>query len=150
LVSTGFTQGIGLGFVFIPANLVAFATLEGSLRTDASAFLNLIRNIGSAIGVSVTTTLLADNMQVAHATLAGEVTPFNRALFVNGPSLFWNTQLPTGLVGLNAMVQRNAAVIAYADDFLFMFLTCIPIFIVILMMKAPPKVVAAVTAEFIE
>ncbi len=150
LVSTSFIQGIGLGFVFIPANLVAFATLEGSLRTDASAFLNLIRNIGSAIGVSVTTTLLADNMQIAHANLAGEVTPFNRALFLNGPSLFWNTQLPTGLVGLNEMVQQNAAVIAYADDFLFMFLTCIPIFLVILMMKAPAKVAAAETAEFIE
>ncbi|MDE2465307.1 MAG: DHA2 family efflux MFS transporter permease subunit, partial [Alphaproteobacteria bacterium] len=97
LISTTFTQGIGLGFVFIPANLVAFATLEGGLRTDASAFLNLIRNIGSAIGVSVTTTLLADSMQVAHANLAAQVTPFNRALFLNGPSLFWNTQLPTGL-----------------------------------------------------
>jgi DHA2 family multidrug resistance protein len=150
LVSISFTQGIGLGFVFIPANLVAFATLEGSLRTDASAFLNLIRNIGSAIGVSVTTTLLADNMQIAHASLASEITPFNRALFLNGPSLFWNTQLPTGLMGLNAMVQQNAAVIAYADDFLFMFLTCIPILIVILMMKAPPKISGVETAEFIE
>ena len=150
LVSVSFTQGIGLGFVFIPANLVAFATLEGSLRTDASAFLNLIRNIGSAIGVSVTTTLLADNMQIAHASLAGQITPFNRALFVNGPSLFWNTQLPTGLMGLNAMVHKNAAVIAYADDFLFMFLTCIPILIVILMMKPPPKISAVEAAEFIE
>ncbi|MGC8536064.1 MAG: DHA2 family efflux MFS transporter permease subunit [Rhizomicrobium sp.] len=150
LVSVSFTQGIGLGFVFIPANLVAFATLEGSLRTDASAFLNLIRNIGSAIGVSVTTTLLADNMQIAHASLADQITPFNRALFVNGPSLFWNTQLPTGLMGLNAMVQKNAAVIAYADDFLFMFLTCIPILIVILMMKPPPTISAVEAAEFIE
>ncbi len=150
LVSVSFTQGIGLGFVFIPANLVAFATLEGSLRTDASAFLNLIRNIGSAIGVSVTTTLLADNMQIAHASLASQITPFNRALFLNGPSLFWNTQLPTGLMGLNAMVQKNAAVIAYADDFFFMFLTCIPILIVILIMKAPPKVAALETAELIE
>ena len=98
----------------------------------------------------MTTTLLADNMQIAHANLAGEITPFNRALFLNGPSLFWNTQLPTGLMGLNAMVQRNAAVIAYADDFLFMFLTCIPILIVILMMKAPPKISGVEPAEFIE
>ncbi len=143
-------QGIGLGFVFIPANLVAFATLGAQLRTDASALLNLVRNIGSAIGVSVTTTVLADAMQTAHANMAAHVSTFNRALGLNAPSLFWNPQLPFGLQNLNAVINRNAAVIAYADDFLFMFFICLPVLVVIMMMRAPRQLAHAREVEVVE
>ena len=151
VVSVTLIQGIGLGFVFIPANLVAFATLEAHLRTDASAFLNLIRNIGSAVGVSITTTLLANSLQIAHAGLAGHVNGFNRALGQNAPSLFWNPHLPFGLSNINGVIERNAQVIAYANDFLFMFFTCVPVLLVIMMMRAPPRAAqTGAAAEFIE
>ncbi len=150
LVSTTFVQGIGLGFVFIPANLVGFATLPAPLRTDASALLNLIRNIGSAIGVSVTTSLLANSIQTAHANIAGHVSMFNRMLGQNGPSMIWNPQIPFGLQNLNGVIERNADVIAYANDFLFMFFTCIPVLIVIVLMRPPPKAAAESVAEFVE
>ena len=57
LAGITFLQGIGSGMMFVPMTLVTFATLPASLRTDASAFLNLVRNIGSSIGVSITSTL---------------------------------------------------------------------------------------------
>ena len=37
---------------------MAFSTLPGPLRTDGTAFLNLVRNVGAAIGVSISTTVL--------------------------------------------------------------------------------------------
>jgi DHA2 family multidrug resistance protein len=150
LVLTTFVQGIGMGFVFIPANLVAFATLPMPLRTDASALLNLIRNIGSAIGVSVTTTLLAESVQTAHASLASHVSVFNRNLGQNAQSLFWNPHLPFGLQNLNGIVEWNAYVIAYSNDFLFMFFTTIPVLVVILLMRAPPRAGAAPTPPVAE
>src|SRR5262249_19545842 len=58
LVWVTFLQGIGMGFVFVPMNLIAFATMPQYLRTDGSAMMNLMRNVGSAIGVSITTTVL--------------------------------------------------------------------------------------------
>jgi DHA2 family multidrug resistance protein len=143
-------QGIGLGFSFIPANLVAFATLSASLRTDAAAFLNLIRNVGSAIGVSVTTTILADCIQTSHANLAAHISTFNRALGANAQSLFWNPQLPFGLQNLNGIIERNAQVIAYSNDYLFMFLTCLPVLVIIAVMRAPPKMVTAGAKEAAE
>ena len=73
-------QGAGLGFVFIPLQVIAFATLPALMRTDGTALISLFRNIGSAIGVSITFTLLARNTQAAHAHLASFATPFNRAL----------------------------------------------------------------------
>ena len=73
-------QGAGLGFVFIPLQVVAFATLPSAVRTDGTSLLSLFRNVGSAIGVSITSTMLARNIQASHADLAEHITPFNRAL----------------------------------------------------------------------
>jgi DHA2 family multidrug resistance protein len=61
LIVTTVIQGAGLGFVFIPLQVVAFGTMAASLRTDGTALLSLFRNVGSAIGVSVTSALVTRN-----------------------------------------------------------------------------------------
>ena len=48
LIVATFLQGIGAGFVFVPVNLTAFATLAGYLCSDDTALTNLLRNIGNA------------------------------------------------------------------------------------------------------
>ena len=73
-------QGAGLGFVFIPLQVIAFATLDPALRTEGTALLSLLRNVGSAIGISVTGALVTQNSQIEHSVLSGYVTPLNRAL----------------------------------------------------------------------
>ena len=138
LIFTTMVQGLGMGMVFVPMNLVAFATLSPVFRTDGTAFLNLIRNVGMAVGVSITTTFLAENTQTIHSALAAHVTPFNRMLGVNAQSLMWSPQLPFGLANINGVIEYNALVSAYANDFLFMFFICLPCVLVILLMKKPP------------
>ena len=138
LVITTFIQGIGMGFVFVPMNLVGFATLPAIYRTDGSAVVNLMRNVGSAIGISITTTVLAAGIQTAHARLAEYVTPFNRGLGVNAPSMMWNPNLPFGARQLNGVIEQNAQIIAYANDFLFMFFISLPALAVIYLMRRPP------------
>ena len=103
------------------SSLVAFATLSPVYRTDGSALINLVRNVGSAIGISLTTTMLAVSVQQIHAQMSEHFNPFNRNLGVNAQSLMWNPQLPFGLQQLSRIVEYNAEVIAYANDFLFMF-----------------------------
>jgi DHA2 family multidrug resistance protein len=137
LIFTTFIQGIGMGFIFVPMNLVAFATLPPVYRTDGTSLINLIRNVGMAVGVSITTTFLATSVQTNHAQIAEHVTPFNRALGVNAPSMMWNPQLPFGLQQLNSVIEYNAQVIAYAHDFLFMFFISLPALLVIFLMKKP-------------
>ncbi len=66
--------GLGVGLVFIPLNTIAFATLAPHFRTDASSLMNLVRNIGSSLGVAVLTALLASNIQTSHADLGAHVT----------------------------------------------------------------------------
>jgi MFS transporter, DHA2 family, multidrug resistance protein len=137
LIVVSMIQGFGMGFVFVPLQLVAFATLPGFFRTDGTALMNLVRNIGSAIGVSVTTTVLDASVQVIHNQLAGTASPFNRALGVNGASLMLNPQFPTGLAGLNGMIEQRAEAQAFANDFIFMFYVCLPAFLFIWLMRRP-------------
>ena len=143
LATTTVVQGIGMGLIFVPMNLVAFATLSPLLRTDGSALVNLMRNIGSAIGVSITTTILADAIQIAHSQLAEHVTPFNRMLGANAPSMLWNPQMRFGLQQLNGVIEMNAQVIAYSNDFLFMFFITLPALLVIFLMKRPTMIPGA-------
>jgi MFS transporter, DHA2 family, multidrug resistance protein len=132
-----FVQGLGMGLVFVPMNLVAFATLGPQFRTDGAGLTNLMRNIGSAFGVSLTTTILASSVQTIHAQLSQYAAPFNRALGVNGESMFMNPLIPFGMGNLNSVIQYRAMVEAYANDFLFMFYISLPVFFVIWMMKRP-------------
>ncbi|HEX3667205.1 MAG TPA: DHA2 family efflux MFS transporter permease subunit [Rhizomicrobium sp.] len=137
LCAVSFVQGVGMGLIFVPMNLIAFSTLPSVFRTDGSAMFNLMRNVGSAIGVSITTTMLANSIQTMHAELASHVTPFNRALSANAPSLYWNLQLPFGAAQLDAVVQYNAQIIAYANDFLFMFFISLPALLILFLMRKP-------------
>ena len=77
LITSGVIQGFGLGFVFIPLTTVAFQTLDPRLRTEASSLFNLVRNLGSAIGISIMAALLTSNMQTNHADLAAQISLFN-------------------------------------------------------------------------
>ena len=81
--------------------MIAFATLAPQFRTNGTALLSLFRNVGSAIGVSVTETLLARNTQVEHSVLAGYVTPFNRAL--------QGSQAIIGAIGPATRARRRGA-----------------------------------------
>jgi MFS transporter, DHA2 family, multidrug resistance protein len=132
-----FVQGMGVGLVFVPMNLVAFATLSTQLRTDGAGLSNLMRNIGSAIGVSLTSSILANSVQTIHSQLAGQASVFNRALGVNGPSLMMSPQIPFGLANLNSLIEYRAQVQAYSNDFLFMFMVSLPVFAIIWLMKRP-------------
>jgi DHA2 family multidrug resistance protein len=75
MISVGFVQGLSLGFLTIPINIITFATLPSELRIEAAGVYSLMRNLGSAIGISVTGALLETNTQVNHAIIAGGVSP---------------------------------------------------------------------------
>jgi DHA2 family multidrug resistance protein len=137
LAATTFIQGVGLGFVFIPLQVVAFATLAPDLRGDGTALFSLIRNVGSALGISVSSFLLAQGTQIMHARIAEGVTPFNRSLQTGGAYLVWNSATAPGLTALNAEVTRQASIIAYANDFKFMLFVCMATALLLLLLRRP-------------
>jgi len=143
LTVTTLTQGAGLGLVFTPLQIVAFATLPSELRTDGTALFSLVRNVGSSIGVSVASFLLAQNTQIVHAALAAQITPFNRMLQSGGAYLYWNTATSAGLGALNDEITRQASIIAYMDDFKLMLLVSLPAVLLLFLMRWPGSPPAA-------
>jgi DHA2 family multidrug resistance protein len=123
LIWSGVIQGFGLGFVFIPLSTVAFQTLDPRLRTEASGLFNLVRNLGSSIGISIMAALLISNMQTNHATLAEEINPFNPNLPAFGidPALLTTQAGAQTAASLDGMITAQSLMIAYLDDFKLMF-----------------------------
>ncbi len=124
LITTGVIQGFGLGFVFIPLSTVAFQTLDPKLRTEASGLFNLVRNMGSAIGISIMAALLTSNMQANHADLAAQISLFNPNLplfGIDAGTLMTQAGAQTA-AQLNGLITQQALMIAYLDDFKLMFL----------------------------
>ncbi len=131
----GVVQGFGVGFIFPPLTSTAFSTLPPARRTEAAGIYNLVRNIGSSVGISIMTALIDRNTQINHATIAGPLSPFNRTLHQPPYTAFFNVETPRGLSLLNEQVTKQAAMIGYIDDFKLMMLVTLLAAPFALMMK---------------
>ena len=147
IVMTIMFQGAGLGLLFIPLQVIAFATLAPRYRTDGASLFSLSRNIGAAIGVSVTSFMLAHNTQVLHAEIGASVTPFNRALQGGGAvERFWNPLTHHGAALLDKVINQQAQITAFVDDYKMMIFTTLPALALLLLMRRP-RVVAKPAPE---
>ncbi|MDC9823877.1 DHA2 family efflux MFS transporter permease subunit [Devosia sp. ZB163] len=143
ILLSGFLQGIGMGFVFVPLNSLAFATINAKYRVDATAMFSLIRNVGQGVGISVVTTILAQMQVVNYGELAERITLDSGPLrdFAAAHGGFGN------VVGsIHGMITQQAAMLAFLDDFhLMMILTFVSLPIVFLLRR--PKAAKPMTAE---
>ena len=98
-------QAMWLPFLFIPINSVALVGVPPERNNEASALINLMRNLGGSVGISFTTTLLAYREQFHHVRLGEHVTPYNGY----GAS--------ADLGAISRLVQTQAATLSYLDLF---------------------------------
>ena len=148
IILSGLVQGIGIGLVFIPLNVSAFATLAPRLRTDGSSLLNLFRSVGASAGISLMTVLLARNIQTAHADLGSHITSGSSGTIDIATIDQFQSIGELGLRLIDGEVNRQSAMIAYIDDFwLMMWITLATVPLAFLMRRnarpgAPPPPVA--------
>ena len=136
---TGFVQGAGLGFLFVPLNTVTFATLAPEQRADGTGLFNLSRNVGSSVGISVVSYLLIRNNQINHATIAGHVTATNHG-FDNSIVLHaWGPWTASGRAALDQVIQMQASIISYVDDFKLMMILSLAAMPLVLLLRSAPS-----------
>jgi MFS transporter, DHA2 family, multidrug resistance protein len=136
IVTAIIIQGAGLGFVFTSLQLLAFVSLPAALRTEGASLFSLLRNVGAAIGVSVMSSLLAHNAQALHEIIGGAVSPFNRVLQAFGQ--LQPQFAPATLKGaamLDGLVNQQAQIIAYIDDYMVMIFATPPALLLLLLMR---------------
>jgi DHA2 family multidrug resistance protein len=136
VITVGVIQGLGIGFIFVPLNVIAFATLPVSLRPEGAALMNLLRNVGASIGISITASNVARNLQVSHADLSAHITPSTL------PSLgLERLNLPAEQVAmlLNSEINRQALMIGYINNFWLIMWGCIIAIPASMLLKKLPK-----------
>jgi DHA2 family multidrug resistance protein len=139
IISTGFIQGAGLGFLFVPLTTVTFATLPPERRSEGTGLYNLSRNIGSSVGISVVSALLVENTQVNHADIASYVTPYNPAFGNPAIAEALSPYTAAGRAALDGVVTLQATIISYIDDFKLMMILSIAAVPLLLLLRKPAQ-----------
>jgi DHA2 family multidrug resistance protein len=135
IMGNGLVQGAGLGFLFVPLSAVTLGTLLPEQRTEGAGLYNLSRNIGSSVGISVVTSLLTQNTQANHADIVQHVTAVNRMFETPAIAQFWNPATDAGRAGLDAMITRQAQIIAYIDDFKLLMIATLAVIPLLMVFK---------------
>jgi DHA2 family multidrug resistance protein len=146
ILFAGFAQGFGLGCTFVPLNLLALSGLPHHLLTQGTALRALMRMLGGSIGIAILETQLTQNTQIVHSHLIEHLRPDNPLAqwpYLAAPFSLTN---PTGVAALNHEVTRQAAMIAYNDDFALMLgviLACLPLLLLVRGPRRQPLPAAA-------
>jgi MFS transporter, DHA2 family, multidrug resistance protein len=131
-VTTGIVQGLGIGLLFVPLSVTAFATLPPGLRSEGTAVYTLVRNLGSSVGISVMEALYTQQSSVAHADMAAQVQPGNPVgpLPLSGSG---GSMLDT----LNGEITRQASMVGLIDVFKLLLILTFAIAPLLLIMRKP-------------
>ena len=150
-------QGFALGFLFVPLTTLTMAPIPNAEMSDATSLYSTMRNIGSSMGISFVTTLLARREQFHQQVLGGTLTSTSpasqRALARLAPFMAHQgfdrvaaTHKAGGLI--YQQLQQQAALLSYNDAFFLMgslFLVTIPV--VFLMRRTEHSRQQAASAE---
>jgi len=120
-------QVIGLGFLFVPITLVAYIGIAPEKNNAVAGIVNFMRNMGSSVGTSLVTTLIARRSQFHQARLVQNVRVDNPN-FVNSANGLAQHLANSGVGKHEAQItayariyqslQAQAASLAYIDTFM--------------------------------
>lgn len=126
----GFIQGLGLGLVSVSLTTVAFSTLDPALRTDGASTLNLLRNLGASLGISIMQTLLTRSTIESHAALVSELG--ERHAITSAAGYLSND---VWAADVEAQIEQLAAMAGYTSDFRLMAVTTLAVMPLLLLLR---------------
>ena len=145
-------QSFGLAFLFIPINVSAFSFVPKEKTNMGTGIINLARNIGASVGIATVTTLLQRRTQFHQSQLMERVNSLSLAFqsklhaitaaFTSGGSS--GPGAASQAYGqVYGTVQRQAAMMAFVDNFHMLGIVFFVVIPVLMLLKRPPKGVNA-------
>jgi DHA2 family multidrug resistance protein len=113
----GILQGLSIGMVFVPMNVLAFSDLSPADRPQSLGFFHLLRNVGSSLFISICVTEVVRSTGVNYARLIEFINPFNPGLTSPWVAGAYDASTLEGLTKLSQEVTRQSAMIAYLNAF---------------------------------
>ena len=137
-------QAVGMAFLFVPINTAAYAFLPRDKNNAASGLMNLARNIGGSVGISVVTTMLDRRSQVHLTNLSSHLSASNPQLQARIKALGQMVQShgggpasPVPYALIQAAVGRQASMLAYVDCFWLLGVAILLMVPMVFLMKKP-------------
>jgi len=126
-------QAMALPFLFVSLTSAAYVGVPPNKNSDASALINLSRNLGGSVGIATATTMLAWRTQFHHLRLGEHLTMLDpqRGMLAQ--------QLPA----VQQLVQSQAQMLSYLDIFWAFGMAAILASPIALLLKRIPKGQAA-------
>lgn len=135
-------RGMGIPFIIIPIQIIAFNTISKDKIDQASVLVNMSRNLGSSFGIAIIQTMVTNLSRANSNSIKSTVSSLDQnaldyvqnlqnKFIMNGFDS--NQSHLMALNQLNQKIQLNASIIAYNDIyFTLMVLTTIAGFLVFL------------------
>jgi MFS transporter, DHA2 family, multidrug resistance protein len=139
-------QALGLSLLFIPINTLAYVGLPRNKSNQSSALINLSRNLGGSFGISIVVAMLSRSAQEHQTVLTAHVNPLSpafRAVRDTLAGVFMHhgaspTEAARQAAGrVYGMVQAQAQMLAFIDDFLFLAVLFVAMIPVVLLLRRP-------------
>jgi len=139
-------QSFGLAFLFIPINVAAFAYVAKEKTNMGTGIINLARNVGASVGIATVTTMLQRRSQFHQSQLMEHVNTLSAAFhsMVNGSQA---RLIAAGSTAAHAsvqaygrvygLVQRQAAMLAFIDNFKMLGVVFLAVIPALLFMRKP-------------
>ena len=121
-------QMAAMPFLFVTLTTLGYVGIAPDKSGQASAIINLMRNLGGSVGVAVATTVVIWRTQFHHARLAEHVSAY---------SPLSDSLLNRGLPAAQAVVQSNAQILSYLDVYWLFGLLAFAIAPFALLLKTP-------------
>ena len=138
-----FVQGISFSCFVIPVNTAAFSSISPEHRDAGTSFYSLLNNMGRSLGIALFVSYLARQTQANHALLGEKVTQFNDAVRHMELPEVWDLETIEGLSAIRRVVNQQAELIAYIDDFRLLAIVIVICMPVLLVMRNPHKTAEA-------
>jgi DHA2 family multidrug resistance protein len=151
-------QVLGLGMTTVPLSTIMFRFLPADQTSNASGIYALVRNEGGSIGIALSSTFLQRAQQTHQTYLAANISASNpvalRAAYLlaaahgsvaSGGSA--SDSAYASLAMLYGQVQRQAALLAYMDQYRMFAIMLACLLPLVLFLKRPPRVAGKVELE---
>lgn len=139
-------NGFAMGFIFVPMTTSAMGTLRREQMSNATGIYSLMRNLGGSIGISAMTTLLARGGQAHQALLAPNLNPYSAAFQQRLAELQASLGTDRAYAVLYGILQRQASLLAFIDNFRWMVVVCVlcvPLVLLLRRVRNAPSAAAA-------
>jgi MFS transporter, DHA2 family, multidrug resistance protein len=141
-------QSLGLPFLFVPLTQAAYVGLKPEQNNQASALMNVSRNLGGTFGIALVQTMLARRSQVHQAQYVESLNPLNPN-YASGIRGFAHTLADHGVAQAQSAraasallyhtLQQQASMLSYIDVFRTLMWVIFAMLPLVFLMKKPEQ-----------